>query len=125
MSNITVEPVRTSKDLMAFIKLQWKIYKGDPYWVPPLIMDRKKLVDTKKNPFYKHSDMEMFLARKDGEVVGRIAGIINYNHNKFQEEEIGFFGFFESINDQQVANSLLDTAKDWIAKRDSGQCAGR
>lgn len=117
MSAISIEPVRTKKDLMSFIKLQWKIYKGDPYWVPPLLMDRKKLLDTKKNPFYKHSDMEMFLAKKDGELVGRIAAIINYNHNKFQEEEIGFFGFFESINDQQVANALFDAAKDWIRKK--------
>ncbi len=117
MSSISIEPVRTKKDLMSFIKLQWKIYKGDPYWVPPLLMDRKKLLDTKKNPFYKHSDIEMFLARKDGELVGRIAAIINYNHNKFQEEEIGFFGFFESINDQEVANALFDAAKDWISKK--------
>ncbi len=77
-------------------------------------MDRKKLLDTKKNPFYKHSEIEMFLARRDGEILGRNAAIINYNHNKFQEEEIGFFGFFESVNDQEVANTLFDAGKEWI-----------
>ncbi|OYV88148.1 MAG: hypothetical protein B7Z63_01150, partial [Ignavibacteriae bacterium 37-53-5] len=102
---------------MSFIKLPWKIYKDDPYWVPPLLMDRKKLLDTKKNPFYLHSEMEMFLAKRDGEIVGRIAAIINHNHNKFQEEEIGFFGFFESVNDQAVANALFDASKDWIKKK--------
>ncbi len=117
MSPISIEPVRTKKDLMSFIKLPWKIYKDDPYWVPPLLMDRKKLLDTKKNPFYLHSEMEMFLAKKDGEIVGRIAAIINHNHNKFQEEEIGFFGFFESVNDQAVANALFDASKDWIKKK--------
>ncbi|MGC8595313.1 MAG: hypothetical protein ACP5US_03680 [Candidatus Kryptoniota bacterium] len=117
MSSVTIEPVRTRKDLSAFIKLPWKIYQNDPYWVPPLLMDRKKLLDTKKNPFYKHSEIELFLAKKDGEVVGRNAAIINYNHNKFHNEEIGFFGFFESINDQSVANALFDAAKNWLIKK--------
>jgi GNAT superfamily N-acetyltransferase len=117
MDTVSVEPVRTKKDLMNFIKLPWEIYKDDKYWVPPLLMDRKKLLDTKHNPFYKHSEIEMFLARRDGKIVGRNAAIINYNHNKFQGEEIGFFGFFESFNDQQVANALFDAAKDWIKKK--------
>ncbi len=117
MSGVEIKPVRTKKELIDFIKLPWKIYKEDRYWVPPLLMDRKKLLDTKKNPFYKHSEIELFLAYKNGEIVGRNAAIINYNHNKFQEEEIGFFGFFESINDQDVANTLLDASKDWIKKK--------
>ncbi|HEY9166230.1 MAG TPA: hypothetical protein VIS48_08730 [Candidatus Kryptonia bacterium] len=117
MSDIRIEPVHTKKDLMSFIKLPWKIYRNDPNWVPPLIMDRLKLVDTKKNPFYKHSEIELFLAKRDGEVVGRNAAIINENHNSFQNEKIGFFGFFESIKDQGVANALFDAAKDWIAKK--------
>ena len=107
MSGIDIMPVRTKKDLMDFIKLPWKIYEGDRYWVPPLLMDRKKLLDTKKNPFYKHSEIELFLAHKNGKLLGRNAAIINYNHNKFQEEEIDFFGFFESVNDQEVANALF------------------
>ncbi len=117
MSGIEIQSVRTKSDLMNFIKVPWKIYKDDKYWVPPLLMDRKKLLDTKKNPFYKHSAIEMFIARKDGEIVGRNAAIINDNHNKFQEEEIGFFGFFESPNDQQVANALFDASKDWIKEK--------
>jgi len=117
MSNITIRTVKTSKDKLAFIKLLWKIYKGDEYWVPPLIMDRKKVIDTKHNPFYKHSELELFLAEKGGELVGRIAAIINHNHNKEHNENIGFFGFFESINDQEVANALFDSAKDWLKAR--------
>lgn len=116
MSGVDIKPVRTKKDLMDFIRLPWKIYKDDPFWVPPLLMDRKKLLDTKKNPFYEHSKIEMFLARRDGEILGRNAAIINYNHNKFQAEEIGFFGFFESVNDQEVANILFDASKEWIRK---------
>jgi hypothetical protein len=114
MSQVTISPVRTSKDKLTFIKLLWKIYKGNPYWAPPLIMDRKKLIDTEKNPFYKHAELELFLARKNGEVVGRIGAIINHSHNKFHNENIGFFGFFDSINDQDVANALFDAAKGWL-----------
>jgi GNAT superfamily N-acetyltransferase len=102
---------------MRFIKFQWKPYEGNPYWVPPLIMDRKKLIDRKKNPFYKHAEMELFLAERDGEPVGRIGAIVNDNHNKEHNENIGFFGFFECIDDQAVANTLFDEAKTWLKAR--------
>jgi len=114
MSKIIISPVRTEKDKMRFIKLLWKIYKDDPYWVPPLLMDRKKILDTKKNPFFQHAEIEMFLAEKDGELVGRIAGIKNDLHNSTHNDKIGFFGFFECINDQEVANALFDAAKGWL-----------
>jgi GNAT superfamily N-acetyltransferase len=117
MSDITVRPVLTKKDENAFIKFQWVPYKGNPYWVPPLLMDRRKLIDRKHNPFYKHATMELFLAERNGENVGRIGAIINDNHNKEHSENIGFFGFFECIDDQAVANALLDAAKNWLSKR--------
>ncbi len=99
MSDIEIRTVSSKKELMQFIKLPWKIYKDDPHWVPPLIMDRKNILDKKKNPFFQHAEMELFLAFKNGELVGRIAAITNENHNKFHEDNIGFFGFFESIDD--------------------------
>ncbi len=102
---------------MRFIKFQWKPYDGNPYWVPPLIMDRKKLIDREKNPFYKHAEMELFLAERDGEIVGRIGAIVNHNHNKEHDENIGFFGFFECVDDQPVANALFDEAKKWLKAR--------
>lgn len=114
MNQITVRPVQTKKDEITFIKFQWKPYNGSPYWVPPLLMDRKKLIDRIHNPFYKHATMEMFLAERDGEVVGRIAAIVNDNHNKEHGENIGFFGFFESVDDQQVADALFGAARNWL-----------
>jgi GNAT superfamily N-acetyltransferase len=83
-----------------------------------LMMDRKKLMDRQKNPFYKHADAEFFLAACNGEVVGRIGAIVNYNHNKEHNENIGFFGFFECINDQSVANALFDKAKEYLVSHD-------
>lgn len=93
------------------------MYRGYPQWVPPLLMDRRKLMDRKNNPFYKHAEAEFFLARRNGEIVGRIGAIINANHNKEHNESIGFFGFYESINDRDVAKSLFDTAHEWLKKR--------
>jgi GNAT superfamily N-acetyltransferase len=95
----------------------WTIYNGDPHWVPPVIADRKKLLDRERNPFYKHSEMEMFLARRGNQVVGRIAAIINHNHNATHGDKVGFFGFFESIDDQEVAQALFSAAEHWLAER--------
>lgn len=117
MSEIKISTVKTKSDLMRFIKFQWKIYKDDPYWVPPLIMDRKKILSKEKNPFFKHGDAEYFLAERNGELVGRIAAIRNDLHNKYHHDKVGFFGFFECINDQQVANALFDAAKNWLKQR--------
>lgn len=115
--SIQISKVNSKKDLMDFIKFQWKIYENDSYWVPPLIMDRKKLLDTKRNPFYKHAEIQLFLAKKNGEIVGRIAAIKNDLHNHFHKDKVGFFGFFECINDQETANLLFDSAKNWLKEK--------
>jgi GNAT superfamily N-acetyltransferase len=114
MNTISIKSVQTKKELMTFIKLPWKIYRNDPIWVPPLIMERKNILNRKKNPFYKHAEIELFLAYQDGEAVGRIAAITNENHNTFHQDNLGFFGFFESIKDQTVAAALLDRAFSWL-----------
>jgi GNAT superfamily N-acetyltransferase len=79
-------------------------------------MDRKKLIDKKRNPFYRHARMQLFLADHEGETVGRIGAIVNDNHNIEHKENIGFFGFFECVNDQEVANALFDAASDWLRR---------
>lgn len=117
MSDVVVRKLASKQDTRTFIRLLWKIYRDDPMWVPPLMMDRKKLMDREKNPFYTHADSEFFLAERDGQTVGRIAAIINHNHNKEHKENIGFYGFFESINDNDVARALFNTAKEWLKQR--------
>ncbi len=114
MPNLTIRPVVTNRDRDRFIKFLWRIYEGNPAWVPPLLMDRRKLMDKKKNPFYKHAEAEFFLAEQDGEIVGRIAAIVNHNHNKEYSEKVGFFGFFECIDDQVVATALFDKSKEFL-----------
>jgi GNAT superfamily N-acetyltransferase len=117
MGTLTVHPVRNRRELKQFILFPWKVYKGDPNWVPPLIVDMKEMLDKKKNPFFLHSDAEFFLARRDGEVVGRIAAIQNNRHNEFHKEKTGFFGFFEVLRDYDAASALFDAAASWLKDR--------
>jgi GNAT superfamily N-acetyltransferase len=121
---ITIRAVRTSSDVKNFIKMMWHIYRDDMVWVPPLVMDRKMLMDKKKNPFYKHAEAEFFLAERNGEVVGRIAAIINHAHNAFHEENIGHFGFYESIDNAEVSSMLFDAVKQWLKKRGISKMLG-
>ena len=113
-SDIEVRAVNSRSDLDRFIKFPWQIYQNDPMWVPPLLMDVKGALDRKKHPFHQHADVEYFLAWRDGEVVGRIAAIANHLHNEFHGDKTGFFGFFESIDDQTVADALLNTAERYL-----------
>ena len=117
-SQVTVRPVQSKKDLKTFISIPWKIYANDPNWVPLLKMDMKNILSKEKNPFWKHAEGEYFIAWRDGEPVGTIAAIINHNHNSFHDERTGFFGFFESIEDESVAHALLNAAEQWIKERD-------
>lgn len=124
MSETRIRPVVTTKDRDQFISFLWTIYEGNPYWVPPLWMDRRKLMNKKKNPFYQHADAEFFIAERDGAMVGRIAAIVNHNHNKEHNETMGFFGFFECVNDQGVANALFDMAKSFLKQKGASAMRG-
>ena len=118
MSKVKIKTVESKSDLMKFIKFPWEIYNGDSNWVPPLIADRKKILSKTKNPFFKHAEAEYFLAEKNGKLVGRIAAIKNDLHNEIHKDKVGFFGFFEAVNDQEVANALFDKSKEWIKSKD-------
>jgi GNAT superfamily N-acetyltransferase len=112
-SEIQIVPVQTKADYRDLIMLPWKIYRHDPQWVAPLISQQKVLFDKKKHPFFEHSQADFFLARRGKEVVGSIAAILNNRHNQIHNENVGFFGFFETINDYSVAEKLLDTVMAW------------
>jgi hypothetical protein len=119
LTDVSVRPVRTAGDLRRFIAFPYALHRGDPFWVPPLRMDVRKLLDRKKNPFFHHADAEYFLAVRPGDevVVGRIAAIHNRAHNAFHDDQVGFYGFFECVNDQAVANALFDAAAAWLGPR--------
>jgi len=117
LSGVEVVPANNDKLLKEFVEFPYRLYRGDPYWVAPIRMDVKKLLDRGKHPFWANADGEYFLAIRGGKTVGRIAAIIDRNHNKFHGEEAGFFGFFEAVDDQEAATALLTRARQWVLER--------
>ena len=123
-SSITIKEVINKQDLKRFVKLPWSLYKDDPNWVAPLIMERMEILDPKKNPYFEHARAKMWLALKEGEVVGRITAQVDDLVEENHHEKIGHFGFFECINDPQTANALMDTACDWLKEQGRTSMAG-
>ena len=107
----------TKKERKQFIDFPYQHYSEDDNWIPPLKMEQKKLIDTENNPFYNNGDIALFLAEQDGEPCGRIAAIQDRRYNEHHKNKTGFFGFFECINDQSVANLLFKVASDWLKQR--------
>jgi GNAT superfamily N-acetyltransferase len=110
---LRVRAARDRRDLKRFIDLPYRLHARDPVWVPPLRRDVASLLSRTKNPFFEHATAEYFIAERGGDVVGRIAGISNRLHNETHGDRVGFFGFFETIDDQEVADALLDAAAEW------------
>ncbi|QBQ40454.1 GNAT family N-acetyltransferase [Sphingobacterium psychroaquaticum] len=121
---IEIVPVENKKQLATFIDLPHTFYAKDPNYVPELFLGQQDLLSPKKHPFYQHSSAQPFLAYKDGEVVGRILAIWNNNHNDFNKVQEGQFGFFESINNQEVADALLQTATAWVKEKGGTKIVG-
>src|SRR5512137_1483786 len=114
MSNdIQVLPLsRNARDVMRFLTVSYGIYRDDPNWVAPLLMDLKK-VFTDANPLFEHAMMQLWVATRGGQDVGRIAGIIDHNHNRAVKDQAAFYGFFESVNDAKVSHRLFETVFGW------------
>ncbi len=124
MSQIEVPPVSCRKDRNAFIKFPWQIYKNDPAWVPPVILERKAFLDRKRHPFYQHGDAALFLARMNGEIVGRIMASDDPNYNSFHQSNVGCFGLFECIDNRDVAAALFEGASNWLRARGRSEIMG-
>jgi GNAT superfamily N-acetyltransferase len=114
MSNdIEIVPLsRNPRDVLRFLKVSYGIYRDDPNWVAPLLMDLKK-VFTDANPLFEHAVMQLWVATRNGQDVGRIAGIIDRNHNHVAKEAAAFFGFFESVDDAVVSRRLFEIVIGW------------
>jgi hypothetical protein len=115
LGGVEVVAVDNKGALKHFIELPYRLYRNDPHWVPPLRIAVKELLDKAKHPFYANAETELFLALREGKVVGRVAAILDQAHNRFHEEKAGFFGFFESENDPAVASALLTAARKWVS----------
>ncbi len=115
-------PVNTKKELAKFIDFPHDLYKDDPNYVPELFIAQRDLLTT--HPFHTHSSLQTFLAYDGDKIVGRIAAIFNTNHNKFNNSNDGFFGFFDCINDQQVADLLFAEATKWLIQKKASKIVG-
>ncbi len=118
MSNVVVRRVETKADYRIFFEFPWQIYKDNPYWVPSLKSARRHLLDREHDPSWEYMEGEYFIAWKDEQPVGIVAGFINHRHNETWGENIGWFGSLEFVDDLDVSAALMDAAESYV--RDQG-----
>ena len=116
--------VVSRKDRDAFIKFPWQIYRDDPAWVPPLLIERKAFLDRKRHPFYKHGDATLFLAKDNREIVGRIMASDDPNYNSLHQSNVGCFGLFDCIDNCEVAEALFRAADEWVRAKGRDEIMG-
>ncbi len=114
---INILPVRSNKERSEFLLFPEQLYADDPNFVCPLRIERRDFFDPKKNPFFNNADVELFLAKNDGRVVGRVTAHVYHPHNRTHHEKTGFFGFFECEDDYAIAKALWDAAGSWLKER--------
>lgn len=122
--SVQVREVQSGRDRKQFVKLPWSIYRDDSHWVPHLLVERLETIDPKKNPFFGHGEAALFLAERGGEVVGRISAQVNHLSNEYHKDKTGFFGFFECVKEQTVADALFESAAGWLRARGCDRVLG-
>ena len=116
--SIVIAKVETRKDKKRFINFPHDLYRSDPNYVPELYLNISEVLSEKKNPFFKHSEADLFLALDgNNKVVGRIAAVLDNNYNSYHQCNVGFFGFFDVVEDYNVAAALLDKAMAWVKSK--------
>lgn len=120
---VDIRPARSFRDVGAFIDLPFRLHAGTP-WVPPLRVERRWFLSRRVGTYAKRVDFELFLARRDGRVVGRVSAHIDHAYNRHHDEQRGWFGFFECEDDPEAARALIDTAAAWLAERGMADMTG-
>ena len=116
MSQVVVKPITLPGGAKAFVKSWWGIYEGEPGWSAPLMMDRMKFFDPARNPYFKHGTVQCFTAEKGGKIVGTIAATVDHEKQR-TDPGVGFIGFYEFIDDEEVARALFEAAKAWLKEK--------
>jgi hypothetical protein len=114
---VEIRPVRSRRELKRFVKVPFRLHREHPQWVPPLIYERMQFLDRSRNPWFEHGEAEYFVALRDGEPVGRITAQIDREWDEVQGGSDGMFGFFETVDDREVAAALVGAAEDWVGER--------
>lgn len=120
---IKIKAVSGKKDMDTFIRIPWEIYKNDPSWVPPLILERKEALSS-KHPYFEHAQWQTWIAWQNGKPVGRISAQIDELHLQQYDSKTGFFGLIEAIDDPEVFKTLFNTAENWLKERGMHQVVG-
>ena len=115
--SVVIKQVSSPEDYRAFFEFPWTLYRDDPNWVPNLISARREQFDRKKGAAWEYMDGEYFTAWRGQTLVGTVAALVNHRHNEYTDENVGWFGAFEVVNDPEVAQALLDTASAWVRAR--------
>lgn len=116
-SNLEIHPVQTRRDWRDFHRVRDQVYRHHAAAVRPLVSQERLLLDTDRHPFYEHAERQVFLCRQQGKPVGRIVAIVDHMHQQYHQDHVGWFGFFESTNCREVADTLVSTAESWLAER--------
>ncbi len=124
MSDLEIVSVRSRQERKLFFNFPWDHYRGDPNWVPPLRIVQKELLNYRYHPFYDDAEIQTFVALRNGQPCGRIAALLNHAHNRQYDEQRGFFGFFESVDDEEVSGRLFDAVRAWFAERNIDSLRG-
>ena len=123
MGSVEVTPLSLPRDTVRFVKTWFTIYENDPHWVPPLYLERKRFFDPARNPYFASARVQCFVASREGRDVGTIAAVVDEVHQK-QEPGTGFFGFFEFVDDVEVARALFEAASEWWLERGMTRALG-
>lgn len=107
---VEAREVTSPSERREFLRLPWRLYRSDPHWVPPLLSTIDRTLDARRNPFFEHAEMRLYLGWRDERPVGRIAAIIDNLHNEYHDESVGLWGFSEMERDPDVVDALLKTA---------------
>jgi len=124
MSNLEVRELRGAQERQAMVMFPWTVYRGDKNWVPPIIKERQELLDPDRNPFFQQADVVLLGAWRGDQLVGTISAFVDHRFNEYLKKQVGFFGFFEVLNDEPAAHALLAAAKDWVQLRGMAELRG-
>ncbi len=124
MGSVTIRPVRTRRELKGFVKVPFRLHRAHPQWVAPLVFERMEFLNREKNPYFEHAEVELFVAERDGEPVGRISAQVDHRWDEYQGGSDAMFGFFEATEDPDVARALLDAAREFAASKGRSRLLG-
>lgn len=122
--DLEIIPVKSKKDFKEFVKFPYYLYKNDPHWIPPLYLERSEVLQAKKNPYYQHALVQLFLAKRNGKVVGRISAQIDFEYEKIYKKRLGQFGFFECENNTTTSHALFQAAEKFLIENGASEFQG-